>query len=689
MASYEYRINARRMRTPIVILVSLALALLLFATTGEAQAQATFTCDKWASVNGSDANAGTKEAPVQTVKTLANKLQPGETGCLTAGETFHMDQGWGIIEKSGLAGSPITIRSAPEGKANLTGRYRIDGNYVVVRDLNFRGLAAVGDTYPKTNHIHVVGDDVSLINNDITSPKGICVSVGTIASYLPPDDPNQTANSAKNFKLDGNRIYGCGVDTYLEPTDSGMHGIYLAYTEDAKITNNYIYDNRVRGLQLYPRAERTLVEYNVLDGNSGNLNIGGSSHEGGYYVSRDTIVRNNIISNSTFKWHKDTAQVFGNYKVSATDTEYNNVITENCVYHQDPTKNFGGSGYTHTNNKTDDPLYKDRTNKNFELQAGSPCAGKGPQTGDSPPPPTTCAEATISSEGVTGTGTKDDPFKGTSANDVIVGTSGEDTIMGLGGEDLLCGRGGYDTLKGGPGKDTLDGEAGGAIADYSYSTSAVKVNLTNRANNEDILKNLQDVKGSRYADILIGDSTNNSLYGEGGNDKLRGLMGTIDYLEGGSGTDTAYFPGKLAVEVKLYTNPGTATGQGSDKLVRIENIFGSTSDDTIHGSVAANILWGAEGADTINGRGGNDKLYGMSGNDKLYGSSGNDIVNGGAGDDPRLVGGPGDDKLYGSYGNDWLHSRDNVTANDWLNAGPGTDKCVTDEKEASVRGCEK
>ena len=172
-----------------------------------------------------------------------------------------------------------------------------------------------------------------------------------------------------------------------EPRSGGEHGVYLTYTTGARITNNYIYDNYVRGLQLYPKAEGTLVEHNVLDGNSQNVNIG--SYQSAGHFSRDTTVKNNIITNSALQHPDDKAQIHGFYPAGTSDTKYNNTISENCIYQQDPTKNFSGIGYTQTNNIFSDPLYKDRAAKNFALQDGSPCAGKGPQTFVQPPGPNT------------------------------------------------------------------------------------------------------------------------------------------------------------------------------------------------------------------------------------------------------------------------------------------------------------
>jgi Ca2+-binding RTX toxin-like protein len=52
-----------------------------------------------------------------------------------------------------------------------------------------------------------------------------------------------------------------------------------------------------------------------------------------------------------------------------------------------------------------------------------------------------------------------------------------------------------------------------------------------------------------------------------------------------------------------------------------------------------------------------------------------------------LVGGKGSDRLFGLGGNDTLNSRDGVNGNDTLDGGTGTDKCITDAKEASIKNC--
>ncbi len=177
-------------------------------------------------------------------------------------------------------------------------------------------------------------------------------------------------------------------------------------------------------------------------------------------------------------------------------------------------------------------------------------------------------------------------LRGTAGPDVIVGPGGADTIYGLGGNDLICAGGGDDVIDGGDGDDRLWGGAG--------------------------------------ADRLIG--------GKGD-----------DRLGGGAGTDTADYGSAVGpMTVNLLTN--TATGEGSDRLVFIENAIGSRRADLLVGGPFANVLWGNDGHDVIRGGGGGDTLWGESGDDRLFGN----------GDDDWLWGGPGHDMLVGGLGRDTL-----------------------------------
>jgi Ca2+-binding RTX toxin-like protein len=172
------------------------------------------------------------------------------------------------------------------------------------------------------------------------------------------------------------------------------------------------------------------------------------------------------------------------------------------------------------------------------------------------------------------------------------------------------------------------------------------------------------LKGTSRADVICGLGGNDAIQGLDGNDLLQGggggdtLVGGPgdDTQDGGLGTDTGSFSGTAAVVASLAA--GTASGQGSDTLTAIENLTGSSANDT---------------------------LTGDSGPNNLDGSGGNDTVRGGAGND-NVIGGKGADNLFGEDGDDTVNSKDGVKGNDSLDGGPGTDTKVTDATEAKIVG---
>jgi Ca2+-binding RTX toxin-like protein len=200
----------------------------------------------------------------------------------------------------------------------------------------------------------------------------------------------------------------------------------------------------------------------------------------------------------------------------------------------------------------------------------------------------------------------------------ITGTSSADTLNGTSADDVICGGTGNDTIKG------LEG--------------------------------------------------NDILRGEGGSDQLYGGAAD-DTLDGGPGTDAANFSGSSApVSASLADN--TATGEGSDTLVSIENLVGSPGADTLTGSGADNSLTGGNGADTISAEGGADRLTGSAGDDIEHGGPGNDTVTGSG----------GADNLFGDEDDDTVNSQDAVEGNDSLDGGPQVngDTAITDATEMSI-----
>jgi Ca2+-binding RTX toxin-like protein len=190
------------------------------------------------------------------------------------------------------------------------------------------------------------------------------------------------------------------------------------------------------------------------------------------------------------------------------------------------------------------------------------------------------------------------------------------------------------TLKGGSGgvKD-LAGNALDADVIWSFTTS---VQCT--------------INGTPNADTLTGTSGDDVICAGAGNDIIQGLEGD-DTIKGEAGVDTASYSNSLAA-ITASLASGSASGEGSDTLVGIENITGSANADDLGGSDGNNRLSGGGGADNLNGLAGADKLTG------------------GAGDDT-------------------LDSQDGVEGNDTVDGGGGTDTCTTDATETSILNCEQ
>ena len=260
----------------------------------------------------------------------------------------------------------------------------------------------------------------------------------------------------------------------------------------------------------------------------------------------------------------------------------------------------------------------------------------------------------------------------------------------MGGNDILLGNNGDDILDGGTGADILDGGAGNDTASYSGAGAKTGVNLSNATvwgvASGDTLTSIENLIGTAFNDILVGDDNANRLEGGAGNDTLLGVGGNdtllgddgddtlygqngadtlnggagddildggtgADILDGGAGNDTASYSGagaKTGVNLSNATVWGVASG---DTLTSIENLIGTAFNDILVGDDNANRLEGGAGNDILLGVGGNDILLGNNGDDTLYGQNGADALNGGAGDD-ILDGGTGNDILYGQGGND-------------------------------------
>jgi Ca2+-binding RTX toxin-like protein len=199
--------------------------------------------------------------------------------------------------------------------------------------------------------------------------------------------------------------------------------------------------------------------------------------------------------------------------------------------------------------------------------------------------------------------------------------------------DTLIGNARNNTLEGGRGNDRLDGRGGFDHADYVDASSAVRVNLlTGRSSGgdgSDTLRNIEGVRGSRFADTLIGDAENNALEGNAGDDVLNGGLGA-DTLDGGDDLDTADYSDRAAsIRVTLNGANGASVSVGGiaeDILRNIENVRGGSGNDQLTGDAQNNVLEGNGGDDLLEGGLGVDTLVGGLGSDTYIVDNAGDVL---------------------------------------------------------------
>lgn len=307
----------------------------------------------------------------------------------------------------------------------------------------------------------------------------------------------------------------------------------------------------------------------------------------------------------------------------------------------------------------------------------------------------------------------------------LIGSEFADTLTGDSGNNSLEGGDGDDLLEGGDGDDLLDGGADNDTASYASAADGVTVDLSETGQQDtvnagmDTLVNIENIIGSAFADILTGDSENNTLDGGEGNDRLNGgggddtLNGELgndtldggtgndflhgddgddtlvggsgdDLLDGGLDTDTAsYAAATTGVVVDLnVTDAQDTVGAGWDTLESIENLVGGTAGDILTGNEVNNRLSGGLGNDVLNGEAGLDTLFGGSGNDQLNGGLDNDVLTGDGGNDV-LNGNEHNDTLNGGLGNDTLNGG---TDNDVLKGDSGADTLNGDSGNDQLDG---
>ncbi|MEZ2144665.1 Ig-like domain-containing protein [Bradyrhizobium sp. DN5] len=219
----------------------------------------------------------------------------------------------------------------------------------------------------------------------------------------------------------------------------------------------------------------------------------------------------------------------------------------------------------------------------------------------------------------------------------LEGMAGDDTITGNGNTRIAF----YNALDG----VTVDLAAGNSHGTASGDAAGVGT---------DAFTGVNAVRGSSFADIILGDANANTLDGRDGNDRIDG-RGGADTLTGGNGSDIfVYADGGGTdtitdfdrsqgdtIDLTGLSGIFTLADVQSKSTVSAGNTiinFGSGNTLTLIGVTSLqqsdfifpNATNGTSGSDVLLGTSQADAIYGLAGNDRLQGFGGNDLLNGGA-----------------------------------------------------------
>ncbi len=568
----------------------------------------------------------------------------------------YLDGGTGNDQLFGELGDDTLVGG--QGADNLDGGEGIDtadysaSNAAVNVSLSTgqgHGGDAEGDTLVSIENL-----TGSAFNDILTGDAGNNVIVGGAGDDV-------ISGGAGADKLDG----GAGVDTVTFA--NAKAGVTLAFTAMDEHGIGDEFANHAAGGIAGDATGDTYANFEVFIGSAFDDKVGGAATAMTYHLGAGNDVFDNVETQNVV----DT--VYGD--------EGNDTI-------------WTGAGNDYLNGGTgDDKLFGENGNDILVGGQGADAlnGGDGIDTADYSASAAGVNVSLLTGQGHGGDAEGDtlvliENLTGSNFNDTLIGDAGNNVLIAGAGDDVLVGGAGADVLNGGDGIDT---------ADYSTSSAAVNVNLeTGVAHGGDAegdtLISIENLVGSKFDDVLVGDANVNKIYGGDGNDTITGGHND-DFMYGGNGNDTflvewSYhgdtYDGGDGIDTfnadvpvlngyKQEIDLATGTNNWEDHFISIENLVGSANDDKFWGTDGVNVFWGRNGNDLLDGRGGDDKLYGESGDDTLLGGAGNDLLDGGTGND-ILVGGIGADILIGGAGIDVAdYSTSSAAVNVNLNTGTG------------------
>ncbi|MGK7867201.1 hypothetical protein [Falsiroseomonas sp. E2-1-a20] len=214
----------------------------------------------------------------------------------------------------------------------------------------------------------------------------------------------------------------------------------------------------------------------------------------------------------------------------------------------------------------------------------------------------------------------------------IITTASDDTVRPaeLGGSSSMLpdSTGDDDRIIGSLGNDHIDGGGGYDILSYSGLGEPVRINLRDGIGRKDGAwtdtialagpghSTIEQVHGTAFSDVIVGDDGDNWIRGNGGWDTLVGGAGfdvaDFTYIQPQSSFDRGIIANltdsTIAASRYLYIQSNEVIDYWGDaiRILEIEGIAGTQLRDTFLGNNDPNMFWGLGGNDALIGGGGVD-----------------------------------------------------------------------------------
>lgn len=218
---------------------------------------------------------------------------------------------------------------------------------------------------------------------------------------------------------------------------------------------------------------------------------------------------------------------------------------------------------------------------------------------------------------------------GSNFDDTLIGDGDRNILQGLDGDDVLDGGDGNDTLIGGAGADEHNGGSGIDWVDYSDSDAGVTVSLGfsfgagGHAQGDDF-SDVENIKGTHFADVLVGDSENNDI-----DPGLASVGPGLDFVNGGGNGDERgdrLLLNYSAISSSLRGGYNYETGDTDGGSFTGNLTFTNIERLHVIGSILNDSIQGGNGDDFVNSGGGDDTVFGGQGRNLILADDGDDHV---------------------------------------------------------------